>query len=63
MFLLEPFQDVLGKKIAEIEGIFILLMTGRHTYELELREVMIPEILAGGTETVCSVLIANLTNA
>lgn len=62
MLFLEPFQDI-GEKIAEIEGTFILLITARHAYELELREVMIPEILSGGTETVPSGLIPHLTNA
>ena len=59
MLFLEPFQDVPGKSIAEIEGIFILLITARLAYELELREVMIPEMFTRGTETVPSVLIPN----
>lgn len=59
MLFLEPFQDLLGKSIAEIEGSFILVVTARLAYELELREVTIPEMLTRGAETVPSVSISN----
>lgn len=48
-----------GKNIAEVEGIFVLLITARHEYDLILKEVIIPEILARGTKTVPCVWIPN----
>lgn len=58
LLFLEPFQNILGKSIAEIESIFILLFRARLSH-MNFNERWWYLVLARGTETVPGVLIQN----